>query len=278
MPEHTLSIKRNSGRVAEEDSNEVTMAELVGATVDVLWEPGSPWYRGRVTNVKKEKGKVHHRISYDDGDLFWCNLEVMKWKLVRPPASPASAHRASPSVAKRRAKSPAQSPSKSLSKSPSKSRAALPAKPLPLPSVDMITDVRLAGGYGHLVRGDGSLFGRLISFYTDREHGSEHNRVPHEWRDHVPLTGLYACSSFVYCVAGVAFLAMLSLRPQAQVYSAEWLEGWMWIWQGLVSYKVVACSSIPTLALSCDPSARSLAPAVARPPTLTHPLMLALPV
>lgn len=78
-----------------------------------------------------------------------------------------------------------------------------------------------------------------LDYYLSLEHGSETDRVPSRWRTEPSLQplSLYGLSSFNYSLIGVLLFALLVSRPERAVYSAEYLEAALWMWQGAISYK-----------------------------------------
>ena len=73
-----------------------------------------------------------------------------------------------------------------------------------------------------------------VDFYTDREHGSRSCKVPHAWRRHRPLSSVYALSSFNFCLVGI-FLLWFTGKLRT-FYLHQYLEGYIWIWQGVISF------------------------------------------
>ena len=79
----------------------------------------------------------------------------------------------------------------------------------------------------------------LGAFFTDREHGTVDCLVPYSWREPAckhPLWRIYACSSWAFSIVGVLNIAALAACPGKVLYPLEWIEGVLWIWQGLASY------------------------------------------
>ena len=85
----------------------------------------------------------------------------------------------------------------------------------------------------------GTMSEGLLKSYLDLEHGTVDNMVPFSWRARAfkhPLWPLYASSSFAFSAVGVLNLVALRTHPNKVLYQAEWLEGVLWIWQGITSW------------------------------------------
>ena len=79
----------------------------------------------------------------------------------------------------------------------------------------------------------------LLEYYFSLEHGSETDKVPSQWRryNYFAPCSFYGLSSFMYSLAGVWLLALQVIHPDRMLYSFEYSESILWIWQGLISYK-----------------------------------------
>ncbi|KAL1523417.1 hypothetical protein AB1Y20_018357 [Prymnesium parvum] len=86
-----------------------------------------------------------------------------------------------------------------------------------------------------------ALLAAAVQFYTDREHGSKHCKVPLSWRAHRGLLSLYSLSSLMFCLTGAYILLLCHAYPQRSLYTQQYVEGLLWIWSGCISY---ACDAV----------------------------------
>ena len=74
-----------------------------------------------------------------------------------------------------------------------------------------------------------------INYFTEKNHWGSECYVPSDWCKYKDLMNMYSLSSFSYCAFGIFFL--YNIQNQKPLYKYEWVEGYLWIWQGLISYQ-----------------------------------------